>query len=225
MRNISAKMKQTPDSPSQIPSYLQHNSWEQELNFKLWVTKGARFCADKRLKAEYHLSRLSLNFLSAYLIVIGILPVFLTALDFSPSIIYVSLVTTTVSVILLAFGLIESSKCHELRAYHFHACGIKIARLYDRLRQAKEIGDSDTKRRELAEITREYEFVLDSYENHDPLDYDSFKIQKPDYFELSPKDIRLIKRKYYRNVKLVYHFILFAPPFVVFFIVFISHII
>ncbi len=47
-----------------------------ELNFKLWSTKGARFVASHRMKIINRLSSYSIGFLSAYLIILGLLSVF-----------------------------------------------------------------------------------------------------------------------------------------------------
>ena len=56
-----------------IPEYLKDNNFEVELNYKLWVTKGARFKASERceeLDARYN--RI-VGWVSSYLIIFSVL--------------------------------------------------------------------------------------------------------------------------------------------------------
>ena len=46
-----------------LPKYLKENSWIKELNHKLWITKGARFEANNRLKQKASFSNASTLFL------------------------------------------------------------------------------------------------------------------------------------------------------------------
>ena len=46
-----------------IPEYLKDNNFEVELNYKLWVTKGARFKASERCEAKYQSFRASIRLL------------------------------------------------------------------------------------------------------------------------------------------------------------------
>lgn len=203
------------DKKKTLPSYLQHNDWQQELNFKVWVTKGARFCADKRLQREGGLSQIALNFLSAYLIIVGLFPLYLKSFSHEASQVYISLATTSISIVLLVFGLIESSKQHALKAHMFHECALKISRIYNRLRRAKRLADGPDKEEAFDKITEEYNEILEVYENHETIDYDVFKLQKTEYFELTKLDIVFIKFRYYFQVQFIYHVIILLPPLLV----------
>ena len=66
IRKIKIKNK------NKIPPYLKNNSFEEELNYKLWSTKGARFSASHRNHTLNKLSSKSIGYLSAYLIIIGV---------------------------------------------------------------------------------------------------------------------------------------------------------
>lgn len=204
--NSDSENNNLPEEPrrsSNIPSYLQHNDWERELNFKLWVTKGARFSADKRCKTQAFWSQLSLNFLSGYLIMLGLLPLFLKTTTKSVSLDALSFAVACTSIVAMVWGLMESGKQYDLQAARFHACAVSIGKLYSRLRRAKQL-PNDEKTVMLGEISEAYDDLLERYENHDPLDYDNFKIQKPDYFELTASDIRVIRMKTFICTRLIY---------------------
>ena len=128
---------------STLPSYLKHNDWEKELNFKLWVTKGARFVASSRCTRQHYWSRLSLNLLTASLIVLGLFPFFLDSIAKTVSWESLSLAITGLSVLALVWGQHESAEQYELKADRYHRCALAVGRLYSRLRQSKRLPDSE----------------------------------------------------------------------------------
>ncbi len=197
---------------SALPPYLHNNSWEEELNYKLWVTSSARFRADKRCCLRARWSQLSVTLLTSYLIIIGILPLLPQPLGKLFPADVLSFTTTAVSIILLAYSLIESSNNYSLKAHRHHECGLKIGCLYTRLRRAKEIADPDRKLREIDEITEEYQKALEAFENHEPIDYATFQTTKPDYFKLSKGKCRSIWIRYYFQTLFVYHVLIVTPP-------------
>ena len=208
-------MSESPQpSAKKIPSYLEHNNWEQELNFKLWVTKGARFSADQRCQRQGFWSQLSINLLSGYLITLGLAPFILKATDIGFSIDFMNLSVTGVSILSLVWGLSESSKKFDLKAHKYHTCALAVGRLYSALRRAKELPD-DQKRQELNRISCEYDEILESCDNHEPLDYELFKIQKPTYFGLTGKNIAWIRTKDFIITRGAYLLIIFLPPVVI----------
>lgn len=195
-----------------LPPYLQNNDWEEELNFKLWVTKGARFCADKRLVRLHTLSNLATSFLSAYLIIISLLPLYVPSMNEKLPTNAIPLFTTGISILLLVYTVFESSKNFGLRAYSFHQCALKIARLYNELRQLKEEQDKERKKDGLRDISQRYDEVLEAHENHEPIDYDIFQTQKPEYFHLSNLHIWWRHLRYYALVQFRYHLVIVLPP-------------
>lgn len=195
-----------------LPPYLHNNSWEEELNYKLWVTSSSRFRADKRCSARAQWSQLSVTLLTSYLIIIGILPLLPQPLGklFPPDVL--SFTTTAVSIILLAYSLIESANNYPLKAYRYHECGLQVGRLYTRLRRAKELVNADHKQKEIDAITEEYQNVLESFENHEPIDYATFQTTEPDYFKLTKGKCRAIWIRYYFQSLFTYHLLIVTPP-------------
>lgn len=68
-------MTEKPSIFSGSKQYLE-KSFLEELNYKIWSTKGARFEADKRLTKISKMSNISFSILSAYLIIAGLLAVY-----------------------------------------------------------------------------------------------------------------------------------------------------
>ena len=193
-----------------IPKYLKENNWIKELNHKLWITKGVRFEANNRLKQKAFLSNTSLAFISSYLIIINLVPLFFNDLKISSELI--GFFTTALSILLLVFTQIESSNEYKLNAHFYHSCALKISNLYNDLRIIKEIKDEKEQEKNVIEITEEYKNILNQYENHEPIDTDMFKSKKLDYYELDKWFKYSTELKFYFTVKFKYYCIIFLPP-------------
>jgi hypothetical protein len=198
------------EAPSGIPSYLQHNDWEKELNYKLWVTKGSRFVASNRCLRQNYWSKLSLNFLSTYLVILGLMPFFLKATSKMIPWELIGLATTGVSILAMIWGMHESAEQYELKAHKFHQCALAVGRLYSKLRQAKQLPGNE-KNEALRQISDEYDEILAGHENHEPLDFELFKLQKVDYFKLEWLRILAIKAKALIFTRLLYVAIVVIP--------------
>ena len=203
------------ESKATLAGYLRDNDWEKELNYKLWVTKGARFCAAKRLLEMDDASTKSLTFLSAYLIIIGLFPVYFPSLNEKLPSQLLGLSTVGISILVLVYSLIESTRKYALKSRLYHDCALKIGRLYDALRQAKGIDSERTKDSELERITKKYERTLAVCENHEPIDFDLFQTQKPEYFKLSRFKTFVIKARSYYHSSFRYHAMIIIPPLLI----------
>jgi|SRR5690606_10256631 len=176
--------------------YLE-KSFLEELNYKIWSTKGARFEADKRLTIISKMSNISLSILSAYLIIAGLISVY--NLHSSIKLDLINYVVTALSIILLVLSQYENSQNYNLRAKDFHNCGLELANLYNRLRTFKTMNEKTSefeKRNFTISLSEEYQRILSKYENHLSIDYLNFKISHTEYFkELTQKDIDIVKWK------------------------------
>lgn len=176
--------------------YLE-KSYLEELNYKIWSTKGARFEADKRLSIISKMSNISLSILSAYLIIAGLISVY--NLHSSIKLDLINYVVTALSIILLVLSQYENAQNYNLRAKDFHKCGLELATLYNKLRTFKTLNENPSeyeKKNFIISLSEEYQRILSKYENHLSIDYLNFKISHTEYFiELKNQDIEKIKRK------------------------------
>ena len=195
----------------------------EELNYKIWTTKGSRFNANKRLLKIYRYSNLANSMLSVYLIAIGLLSVYNL---YSKSTIDQNLLAyaiTCLSILLLVFGQIENSKNYQLKAKEFHSCGIELSKTYNKLRIFKTLKENPTNQEKESfaqEISEEYESILKKFDNHEPIDFSMFKTINRKYFELNQIDVLMIKIRYLINTQLIFQLMIFLPPFLIGYILF-----
>lgn len=187
----------------------------EELNYKIWTTKGSRFNANKRLLLISKLSNLSNSMLSVYLIAIGLLSVYNIYNDGFITQNILPYLMTCISILLLVFTQIENSKNYQLKAKEFHTCGIELSRLYNKLRVFKTLktNPTDIERVNFAnELSLEYESILEKYENHEPIDFELFKTRNSEYFQVNKIGLLTIFFRYYFFTQFGYHVMILLPP-------------
>ncbi|RZK11441.1 MAG: SLATT domain-containing protein [Flavobacterium sp.] len=195
-----------------IPPYLQKD-FEVELNYKLWTTKGARFAASHRNETLHRLSGQSVGYLSAYLIIVGLVNIYdLKFWMFSLSDNQVDFTSMALSVMVLLFSQLESAENFILKSDRYHNCALDIAELYNQLRYTKTYqSNNPNKHTILQKISEDYDKVLKRNENHKPIDYKKMQMLKPDYFELSFFKRWSIRFEYYWRVHFKYHLFMYGP--------------
>jgi hypothetical protein len=189
----------------------------EELNYKIWSTKGSRFNANKRLLKTASLSNLCISILTIYLIMIGLFSVYniYSAIIIDENLIAYSI--TCLSILLLVLGQIENAKDFSTKANQFHSCGLEISKIYNQLRIFKTLKEDPSleKKNEFAEkIADKYERILERHENHQPIDYDMFKSSTAKYHELNKFAVLKIKINYYLKTSFIYHTFMFLPPII-----------
>jgi hypothetical protein len=206
------RVKRIKKLKNKIPPYLQKD-FEVELNYKLWTTKGARFAASHRNDTLHRLSGQCVGYLSAYLIIIGLVNVYdLKFWMFSLSNNQVNFASMAFSVLILLFSQLESSESFILKSDRFHNCALDISELYNKLRYTKTYESNNPNKKDiLSKIGNEYDKILKRNENHKSIDYAKFQLQKPDYFELNFIKRTLINFEYYWRVHFKYHLFMFGP--------------
>ncbi|WP_422089484.1 SLATT domain-containing protein [Tenacibaculum ovolyticum] len=188
------------------PPYLKKD-FGVELNFKLWITKGARFSASERCKKLDELSSQTIGYLSAYLIIINLINIYNLPYLKQLSNNELGFWSTTLSILILIYSQFESSKNYAIKGEKFHQCSLEIAELYNDLRMVKTSTSINKKEEEenIKEISKRYDIVLRQHENHEPIDREYFMTFKPIYFNLNKWDVFKIKAKKYFIVKFQYH--------------------
>lgn len=203
------RSKNITNAKSRIPEYLKDNNFAVELNYKLWVTKGARFKASTRCEeADTRYTRI-VGWISSYLIIFSVLNIckipFFTLPENCASFLSIAL-----SIIILVFSQFAYAKNFSVHSRNYHTCALEISSLYNKLRFHKMKKEIDPKL--IEDITNEYEQILMRYDNHLPIDLDMFKIEKTAYFRLSKIQTFLIKTRYFILVQFVYYFCVYGLP-------------
>lgn len=185
----------------------------EELNYKIWSTKGSRFNASTRLTKISRLSNLSVSILSVYLTAVGLLSVYNISFNtLDGNLIAYSI--TCLSILILVFGQIENAKDFTMKAKEFHNCGLELSKIYNDLRIFKTLTEDQTianKERFTREISDAYQRVLERHENHLQIDNDLFKTKTAKYHLLSKFDVYKIKFNYYIRTAFIYHFLIISP--------------
>jgi hypothetical protein len=165
----------------------------QSLYKRIWITRGCRFQAHRRLNASDNWSTWTINILTVYIISISIL-----SLD-PPSIFEFltkkvsSIFLICVSILILVISIIEASKNYKLKADIMHRCGKELSGIYNEICLIKDgiltIGISE----KLIELNSKYQQIVDKYDdNHIELDYNVFMVENHEEFDLSlPKRLQI----------------------------------
>ena len=189
----------------QIPPYVRENNFENELNFKLWVTEGTRFQASTRCSRLDRLSATTIGWLSAYLVIISMLNVFHVSFMVQLPDNYWGFIVTALSIMTLVFSQFEYARGYSIKARDYHNCGMEIGELYNQLRILKTFPVTDREKEgKLKEI-------LKKYENHLPVDYEIFKSTKCKYFEINVFQCWWIKMYIFMVVYFKYYFFKYGP--------------
>jgi hypothetical protein len=197
--------------------YLE-KSFMEELNYKIWSTKGTRFEADKRLTRISNISNISFSIMSAYLIIAGLLAVYNIEND-SENLKLINYYVTALSIIQLVLAQYENSQDYKLRAKNFHDCGLELSILYNKLRTFKTLNNNVSEYETLnfcKKLSDEYQSILTKHENHLPIDYENFKISHRSYFtEINDEDVKKINKKYWLVCYGWYVLVIVLPPILI----------
>jgi SMODS and SLOG-associating 2TM effector domain family 5 len=189
----------------------------EELNYKIWSTKGSRFNASNRLIKTAQLSNLSISILTVYLIAVGLLSVYninFNKLDQN----LIAYTITCLSILILVFSQIETSKDYKMKAKEFHNCGLELSNLYNDLRIYKTLTEMQTlkdKEKFCKEVSDNYQRILEKHENHSQIDIKMFKTTNAKYHELTKTNVNRIKIEYYIKTDFLFHLLIALPPIVI----------
>lgn len=194
-------------------------SFLEELNYKMWSTKGSRFNCDKRLRTKGNASNVSLAIISAYLIIASLITVFNLAIGVNQEVLNFTI--TGLSILVLVFTQFENAQKYDLEAKMHHDSGLKISELYNELRIFKTLqkAPSDNDVLNFAkDIVGRYENVLSTSGNHSRIDYDRFLMTNIEYMKrTNPDKVKhlnknIIRIQYYWNVYGWYFLLIILPP-------------
>ncbi|WP_225037103.1 SLATT domain-containing protein [Winogradskyella sp. SM1960] len=193
-----------------IAPYLKKD-FGVELNYKLWITKGARFKASERTNIADNLSSQTIGYLSAYLIIFNLVNIYDISFIVKFTNDQLGFISTALSILILLYSQFENAKKHSIKSEKFHQCSLEIAELYNELRMVKTFENVYNREDKIKRISERYDEILKKYENHLPIDLADFRGTKPKYFELNWFEINWIRVKKYFLVKFKYHLMIYGP--------------
>jgi hypothetical protein len=203
--NRIAKLK------DKLPPYVK-KEFDAELNYKIWVTKGARYQAHARCLRKANLSSKTIGYLSAYLIIVNLFTVYDVAFISPLDVNSLGFVTTSLSILILVFSQFETANKYEVRALRYHDCANELSVLYNELRQAKTlIQDKEDLNKKIVLLLKRYDSTLAKYENHEPIDFEKFQITKPKYFNKNLIRRLYTRVEYFIREELLYFILIIGP--------------
>lgn len=201
------------------PADYLSKSFLEELNYKMWSTKGARFNCDKRLRTKGNASNVGMAIISAYLIIASLITVFNLELGISQDVLNFTI--TGLSILVLVFTQFENAQKYDVKAKTHHDSGLKISELYNELRIFKTLCKNPSNGEILdfaKDVTRRYESILSTSGNHSRIDYDRFLITNIEWMKKNePDKVKNLKEnwitiQYYWNVYGWYFLLIIIPP-------------
>jgi SMODS and SLOG-associating 2TM effector domain family 5 len=198
------------------PQPYLDSDFSKELSFQLWITKGARFNANRRLLKKNKWSTYALTALSTYAIVLNLMVIYgvLQPVGFTSKVIAFG--STAVSIMLLIVSILESARKYEVHANNFHRCALELSHIYRKLRILRTGPEPNVTRDDISNLSEEYEKALACYDNHDDIDYQMFQANKYSYFQVGFLKRAQIKCRYYFETLFTYHVFIFLPPLLAF---------
>ena len=124
-------MKTTPQTsaPGQNASVNAETSYYKKYAHSLWITKGCRFEASRRLAKKEHNSLFTISILSIYVIAGTLLPVF-KANDASQMYTLMPFATVLTSIFIIVLTHLEAGKRYLIRSERMHRCGQELNDIY-----------------------------------------------------------------------------------------------
>lgn len=139
----------------------------------MWKTKNSRFHAADRLRQRGYWKGIALSFLSAYVLVLSVVPKYLEDVGSSAHRDYIGLIALSASIILLIFSIMSIFDEDKLRSSYMHDNAKAITALYHSYKLAIDTAakgghsapSSDTVNEQYQEIMEKCPF------NHDSIDW------------------------------------------------------
>jgi SMODS and SLOG-associating 2TM effector domain family 5 len=181
-------MKETTDNSILIEThaieFAETEKYYAQFLSKLWVTKGCRFEANRRLARKNQASLLTISLLSIYVIAGSLTTLIAPAGSLTQgtgNVINFLLVVT--SIFILVLSNIESGNNYALRAHVMLKCAQQLSELYNEiefmLRTRTATLDS------FLERVHKYDKIISDFsDNHDDIDFLCFKVSHWKHFKL-----------------------------------------
>ncbi|WP_321531815.1 SLATT domain-containing protein [uncultured Desulfuromonas sp.] len=180
-----------------------------ELDKTMWITKHSRYNASDRLRRKHSISIYTISILSIYALVLTLLEKY--GFQVSNCNIY-EFSSVLLALFILVLSLTEASKNYMVSSERLFVCGNNIRDLLDELKKFNNGSETDVAGIEA--LSSRYSHVLKACgENHETIDYDLLRAQRPkDFNDLNWFAGLYFKMKYMFNIYGLYFVLIVIPP-------------
>lgn len=198
------------------PGLSSLDSFAHDLSRRIWTTKGARFNAHRRLIKQNEWSLRAIAFLSVYVTVLSVailVPAFGLSAKMQAEI---SVGVAGLSLLILVFSLMESSRDYRVRAERLHLCAMELGRIQQRVDFAiAEAGGQLATSVQL--LAGEYEdAIARCQENHDAIDNLMFRASYPSDFGWNPVHVFWLRSTAWLRLYGLFFMAVALPPVIAF---------
>lgn len=156
---------------------MQKDNHFEELYDRVQKTATSRFYAHDRLKSHHNASLWTITFFSMGLIFVPLIHTFGLESRFSPA--YSSFIQVVLAIVILVISVILNMTNFSVKADRIHQCGMILNAFSRRVhRHINDRSDSTT----YDALVKEYDDVLQRYDNHTPIDYLFTKNHMSNYY-------------------------------------------
>jgi len=197
------------------------NTFVEDLLRQIWITKGARFNAHRRLRIQGQHSIRAISLLTAYLLIVSlflVIPIFNLS-SFQTQL--VSYGTSAIAILLLVLSILEGAKEYALKGERMHQCAIELSGLYNaiKIEYEKHSRKSTNSLIIASSATKYQEILMRAAENHDIIDYRYFQSLHSKDFNFTKLEVFWIKLLWFVKVYAVYALLIWGPPIIIFLLV------
>ncbi len=183
-----------------------------KLSRNVRITKSARYYASTFYAVKGQYSNASIGFLSSYVIIVNLLPMLNVGVASADAISFFSI---SVSILILVFSQLESSKEYKLLSSRLLNCGKELRTLeteIDGVMLLRPMSDESDKEERLVDLSTKYDTILKKYqENHNSASYHKAKLScEEGQFNVLQQVI--IETRYLLSPRIQYLVLIVAPP-------------
>jgi hypothetical protein len=154
----------------------------RQLKTTMWKTRGSRFAARERLRRTNILSVTTITLLSSYVIISSVVLVSFSGQLLPLNEKWLNIINIGLSVLVIVFSLIEFSRDYLGWSEAMNQSALKVGEIYSEL--SVRVDSGALTQDELNEFERRYSEVLSMHPaNHQPIDYQRFKLSNPTDFK------------------------------------------
>lgn len=139
----------------------------------MWKTKNSRFHASDRLRQRGYWKGIALSFLSAYVLVLSVVPKYLEGVGSIAHRDYIGLIALSASIVLLVFSIISIFDEDKLRSSYMHDNAKAITALYHSYKLAIDTAAKGGNNAPSSDaINEQYQAIMEKCPfNHDSIDW------------------------------------------------------